>query len=90
MHGTEKNEYHVNFGTNESYVSCSCPWYRRNRSLCKHFFAVIKSGYKQFEDLTLLYKNHPLHVIDEYLLKSENDPERKVSNFKIKFGIFGQ
>ena len=32
MHGTEKEVSHVSFSTDESYVSCSCPWFRRNRS----------------------------------------------------------
>ena len=73
IHGTEKKVYHVSFGTDESYVSCSCPWFRRNRSLSKHFVAVIKSGYRSFEDLTSLYNNYPLHIIDKYLFQQENE-----------------
>lgn len=59
MHGTEKKVYHVSFGTHEICVSCSSPCFRRNRSLCKHSFAINDSGYRSFEDLTSLYRNHP-------------------------------
>jgi len=34
--------YLVDFGTDKRFVSCTCPDYRRSRSLCKHFFAVIE------------------------------------------------
>ena len=72
-HGTEIKTYCVDFGTRGNFLHFSCPWFRRNRSLCKHFFAVIDSGYREFEDLTPLYRNHPLHTIGTDLLKSEND-----------------
>ena len=81
IHGTEKKVYHVSFGTDESYVSCSCPWFRRNRSLCKNFFAVIENGHRSFEDLTPLYRNQPLHIIDEYLFQQENENDYLVRKF---------
>ena len=65
--------YCVYFGTKENFLRCSCLWFRRNHSLCKHFFAIIDSGYREFEDLTPLYRNHSLHTIDADLFKSEND-----------------
>ena len=68
MHGTEKKVYHISFGTHEICVSCSSPCFRRNRSLCKHSFAINDSGYRSFEDLTSLYRNHPLH---KYLFQQE-------------------
>ena len=71
-HGTEMKTYCVNFGTGENFLRCSCPWFRRSCSLCKHIFAVINSGYTDFEDLTLLYRNRSLHTIDTDLFKSEN------------------
>ena len=80
-HSTEKKVYHVSFGTDKSYVSCSCPQFRRNRLLFKHFFAVIESGYRSFEDLTSLRRNHPLHIIDEYLFEQENENDYLVRKF---------
>ena len=47
-HGTEIKTYCVDFRTRENFLRCSLPWFRRNRSLCKHFFAVIDSGYREF------------------------------------------
>ena len=47
-HGTEMKTYCVDFRTRENFLRCSLPWFRRNRSLCKHFFAVIDSGYREF------------------------------------------
>ena len=73
IHGTEMKTCCVDFGTRENFLRCSCPWLRRNRSLCKHFFAVIDSGYREFEDLIPLHRNHPLHTIDTNLFKPEND-----------------
>ena len=84
-HGSEMKTYCVDFGTKENFLRCSCPWFRRNRSLCKHFFAVIDSGYREFEDLTPLYINYSWHTIDTDLFNSENDDttlERKILLFQ--------
>ena len=88
IHGTEKKVYHVSFSTDESYVSCSCPWFRRNRSLCKHFFAVIENGYRSFKHLTPLYRNHPLHIIDKYLSQQENKNDFFVRKFTFSRSYF--
>ena len=72
-YGTEMNTYCVDFGTTGNFLRCSCRWFRRNCTLCKSFFAVINSGYREFEDLGPLSTNHFLHTIDTYLFKSEND-----------------
>ena len=72
-HGTEMKAYCVDFGTRENFLRCSCPWFWRSRSLCKHLFAVIDSGYREFEDLTPLYRNHPLDTIDTNYFQPEND-----------------
>ena len=45
----------------------------RSSYLCKHFFAVIDSGYREIEDLTSLSGNHSLHTINTDLFKSEID-----------------
>ena len=63
-HATEIKTYCVDFGTRENFPRCSCPWFRRNLSLCKHVFVVIDSGYREFEDLIPLYRNHSLRTID--------------------------
>ena len=42
MYSSEPETYLLDLGDEENYLSCTCPWYRRNRSLCKHFMAVIK------------------------------------------------
>ena len=72
-YGTEMNTYCVDFGTTVNFLCCSCMWLQRNCSYCKCFFAVINSGYREFEDLGPLSTNHSLHKIDTYLFKSEND-----------------
>ena len=72
MHSTEKTSYFVDFGDENHFVNCSCPWYRRNRSLCKHFFTVIKAGFCEFETLSPLYRYHPLNILDEDLFSSNN------------------
>ena len=73
--------YCVGFGTTENFLRCSCPWFRRSRALCKHFFAVIDSDYREFEGLIPLYRNHSLHTIDTGLFKSENDDTPLVRKF---------
>ena len=58
----------VDFGNEDTFCSCTCPDYRRNRMICKHFFAVIKSGIRTYEDLTPLFRNSPFICLDEDLL----------------------
>ena len=67
---TDKTIYLVDFGDDDNFVSCTCYWYKRNRTLCKHFFAVIQAGHKQFTDLSQLYLNHPLHTLDPNIFSS--------------------
>lgn len=71
MGSSELNKYTVNFGDEETYVSCSSPWYRRNRSVWKQCFACMKSGLVEFNQLSLLYLNHLLRVLDEQLFSSD-------------------
>ena len=61
--------YNVSFGDNETLCSCSCQDFRRTRLLCKLFFAIIKSGRKQFSDLTKLFLNHRFTNLDGGLFK---------------------
>ena len=61
--------YNVSFGDNKTLRSCSCQDFRRTRLLCKLFFAIIKSGRKQFSDLTKLFLNHRFTNLDGGLFK---------------------
>ena len=65
---TSNKSFIVDFGSDETFCSCSCPDYRRNRMLCKHFFAVIKSGMRTYEDITPLFRNSPFVCLDEDIL----------------------
>ena len=64
-----KLKYNVFFGHNETFRSCSCRDFRRTRLLCKHFFAIMESGRKQFSDLTKLFLNHPFTNLDRGLFE---------------------
>ena len=61
--------YNVSFGDNETLCSCSCQDFRRTRLLCKLFFAITKSGSKQFNDLTKFSLNHVFTNLDRGLFK---------------------
>ena len=65
-------KYNVSFGDNETFCSCSCWDFRRTRLLCKHFFPIIESGRKQFNNLTKLFLNYPFTNLDRDLFK-ENE-----------------
>ena len=55
----------VEFGDDNNPCSCSCPSFRRNRMLCKHFFAVIAAGEEQFSGLSKIFRHHPINTIDD-------------------------
>ena len=42
-----------------------------NRTHCKHFFAVVNSGMAAFNDLSLIFRFHLLHVIDNDLFHDD-------------------
>ena len=82
-----KLKYNVSFGDNETFCSCSCRDFRRTRLLCKHFFAIIESGRKQFSDLTILFLNHPFTNLDRDLFEDneiDNIPNPTLTNDKCK------
>ena len=79
MYFSEKISYKVELGDNDDFPSCSCAWYRRKRSLCKHFMAVFKSGFTSFNNLSTLYLNHPLHILDSDLFGEEDLAHNDVS-----------
>ena len=62
---SEIKTYHVNFGDGNTICSCECESFKRNRTLCKHFFCVFESMYNVgFNDISVLYRNHPYTNID--------------------------
>ena len=60
-----EKEYQVFMGDDKNFCHCTCKDYRRHRMLCKHFFAIFASRKAKFDDLTSLFRNHPLLVLDE-------------------------
>ena len=64
-----KLKYNVSCGDNETSFSCSCRDFRRTKLLCKHFFAIIESGRKQFSELTKQFLNHPFTNLDRGLFE---------------------
>ena len=75
------------FGDNETFCRCSCRDFRRTRLLCKHFFAIIESGSKQFSDLTILFLNHSFTNLDRDLFEDneiDNAPDPALVNDKCK------
>ena len=80
-----KLKFNVSFGDNETFCSCSCRDFRRTRLLCKHFFAIIESGRKQFSDLTILFLNYPFTNLDRDLFEdNKNVPDPTLTNDKCK------
>ena len=80
-----KLKYNVSFGDNETFCSFSCRYFRRTNLLCKHFFAIIESGRKQFIDLTIL--NHPCTNLDRDLFEDniiDNVPDPTLMNVEWK------
>lgn len=68
----DKQKYVVSFGNENQTCSCTCRDFRRTRLLCKHFFAVIQSGKRSFEDLSPLFKDHPFTNLDSNLFDGTN------------------
>ena len=82
-----KTKCNVSFGDNETFCSCSCRDFRRTRLLCKHFFAIIESGRKQFSDLKILFLNHTFNNFDKDLFEDneiDNVPDPTLINDKCK------
>ena len=65
--GNETKMYQVAFGNEKEICWCTCRDFKRTRLLCKHFFAVISSNEKCFEDLSPLFLLHPFTNLDSDL-----------------------
>ena len=70
---SEKETYRVDFGLNDRFCSCTCLSFCQKRVLCKHFFLVIENGYRSFTDVSPMYRNHPVIILDEELFQGVND-----------------
>ena len=87
IYSSSVQNYVVGFGNEYQPCWCTCPSFRMNRTLCKHFFAVINSGMATFDDLSPIFRFHPLHVIDNDLFHNNlvYDPnstdEKETQNF---------
>ena len=42
----KKKEYIVHFGNEQRYCSCTCPDFKNNRMIFKHFFVVIEGNHR--------------------------------------------
>nr|XP_047124266.1 uncharacterized protein LOC105849580 [Hydra vulgaris] len=69
------NDYIVCIGNEDKFCSCSCSDYRRHRIICKHFFAVFKSGMSTFENLTTKFLNHSWSVLDPEIFVNSSKKE---------------
>ena len=57
-------DFEVDFGNDTRFCSCSCPSFKRERMICKHFFAVFASRKTSYTDLSALFKDHPYVTLD--------------------------
>ena len=84
----QKRLYNVDFGSDETIPSCSCPDWKISTYPCKHFFAILKKKNASWEwnSLSKLYKNSPYLTLDENVTDStefEIQPVNKNENYDI-------
>ena len=68
----KKKEYVVDFGNEQRYCSCTCPDFKNNRMICKHFFAVIEGNHRTFNDISQLFRDHAWINLDSKLFTSSS------------------
>ena len=68
----KKKEYVVDFGNEQRYCSCTCPDFKNNRMICKHFFAVIEGNHRTFNDISQLFRDHVWINLDSKLFTSSS------------------
>ena len=78
----KKKEYVVDFGNEQRYCSCTCPDFKNNRMICKHFFAVIEGNHRTFNDISQLFRDHIWINLDSKLFTSSSltKTHLKISN----------
>ena len=54
----KKKENVIDFGNEQRYCSCTCPYFKNNRMICKHFFVVIEGNHRTFNDISQLFRDH--------------------------------
>ena len=64
-------DYTTFLGTNKRFCSCTCNNFKRYQMLCKHFFAIFKSGKAKLDDLKELFLNRPYVILDNQLLTKD-------------------
>ena len=83
----------VDFGSDETMLSCSCPGWKMLAHPCKHFFAIFKKYASwDWNLLSKLYKNSPYLTLDEKVTDStefEAQPVNKNENDEIAHGENG-
>ena len=75
---SQEIKYGVYFDDESNYCYCSCGSFRKERVVCKHFFAVIRKGLKCFNDITHLYRFHPFTILDDDLFNIPNEMNEEV------------
>ena len=67
----QRRLYNLDFGSDETMPSCSCPDWKMSAYPCKHFFAIFKK-YASCDCnlLSKLYKNLPCLTLDENVTDS--------------------
>ena len=83
----QRRHYNVDFGSDETMPSCSCPDWKMSAYPCKHFFAIFKKYASwDWNSLSKLYKNSPYLTLDENVTDStefEAQPVNKNENDEI-------
>ena len=69
----KRKEHFVDFGNKNCYCSCSCLYFRHNRIICKHFFAIIEGNYQTFNHISKLFRDHVWINLDSKLFLSTNN-----------------
>lgn len=59
---SQEINYEVFFGDESNYCYCGCGSFQKESIAYKHFFAVIKKGFKWFNDITYLDRFHPFTI----------------------------
>ena len=68
----KKKEYVVDFGNEQLYCSCTCPDFKNNRMICKHFFAATEENHRTFNDISQLFRDHVWINLDSKLFTSSS------------------
>ena len=83
----QRRHYNVDFGSDETMPSCSCPDWKMSAYPCKHFFAIFKKYASwDWNSLSKLYKNSPYLTLDENVTNStkfQAQPVNKNANDEI-------